>query len=109
MKACVHAGDDVEPFDVKQGLRQGRVLSTLLFNIFIASVLSYYLVQRGRGHTRRARASIGTAAENKVLVFDSRRASGYLGHAIRWRHLHCLEHRERLQKLRTFRPSMRFL
>ena len=41
MKACVQSSDGTcwKPFEVSQGLRQGCVLSLLLFNIFIAAVL----------------------------------------------------------------------
>ena len=49
MRACVRPDDGVcsDWFDVDQGLRQGRVRSPLLFNIFFSAVLTVVL-QRSR-------------------------------------------------------------
>ena len=45
MKACARSRDGtfLKPFDVNQGVRQGCVLCPLLFNIFIAAVLTVVL------------------------------------------------------------------
>ena len=57
MRACVRNDDGrcSEGFEVTQGLRQGYVLSSLLFSVFFAAILLIALVnreiQQGRRHT----------------------------------------------------------
>ena len=69
MRACVRSnrGTYSEWFEVGQGLRQGCVLSPLLFNVFFAAVLTVTLQQFASNetvlanlvHLEEPRASIG--------------------------------------------------
>ena len=56
MRACVRSnrGTYSEWFEVGQGLRQGCVLSPLLFNVFFAAVLTVILQQFASNETALA-------------------------------------------------------
>ena len=67
MRTCVRSdnGRCSEWFEVAQGLRQGCVLSPLLFNVFFAAILRVVLeIQQGRRHTRGSYLPTRTAVES---------------------------------------------
>ena len=86
-------GEHSEWFNVTQGLRQGCVLSQLLFNMFFAAVIHVVLVRFGEDKEivrDLVHLEEGVCSGRKRGA-NSLRAKGSVGYTIRRRRRHCFE------------------